>query len=275
MLGRRTGEENVRWNKRLLLQLHRAGLLRLRGLRYEKLDEEERGREWLEVDLRFSPDSPRVGELVEESRKEDVEASDLGLEMVGEYLKGSECISRTLRRLYGDGTQRICGGCRHCRLAGGDRRRCPSLEWDGDGGPEEQERPVLLAECPGDPAGLKQLLRSFLEAGVFRFGAAEQRVDLVRAALAEAWPALRIDLRRPYRIDAGPVRLLPGEMAAMLHFGEPNEEGFGGGQRVHCFAAPLTAQHLRYALEARGATVTLFTSAGQWRHSEEGRRVHT
>jgi ATP-dependent DNA helicase RecQ len=274
MLGRRTGEENVRWNKRLLLQMHRAGLLRLRGLRYERLDEEERGREWLEVELRsFSPDSPRVGELVEESRRQDIEESDRGLAMVGEYLRGSECIGRTLRQLYGDGTQRVCGGCRWCRLNGEDRSRCPPLEWED--GPEEHARPALLAECPTDEMGLRRFLRSFLEAGVYRFIAAPHRAATVRAALAAMWPALRIDLRRPYRVDSGPVRLLPGETAAILHFSESTEAGFGGGRRVHCFGPPLTAQQLRYALEARGGTVTLFTSVSQWRQSEEGSHVHS
>ena len=113
MLGRRTGNENVRWNKRLLLQLHRAGLLRLRDVRYEYPEDEDQERqEWIEVELRFNPDSPHVGDMVEGPRIEEVAEARRGLEMVNDYLSGDECISRVLRRLYGPGTQRVCSGCR-------------------------------------------------------------------------------------------------------------------------------------------------------------------
>ena len=89
--GSRTGNENIRWNKRLILQLHRADLLRLRDVRYEYPEVEDQERqEWIEVELRFPPDSPHVGDMVEGPRLEEVAEARRGLEMVDHYLSGSE-----------------------------------------------------------------------------------------------------------------------------------------------------------------------------------------
>ncbi|MGL4554272.1 MAG: protein DpdF, partial [Gemmataceae bacterium] len=137
MLGKRTGEENVRWNKRLLLQMHRAGLLELRNIRFNRDNDEDAWRQWVEVKLLdFEPNSSGVGGLVEASRVQDLSEAKRGLQTVRLYLKAEECVGRTLARMYGARTRRVCGGCRRCRLDGDDRGHCEPLEWDDR--PEER-----------------------------------------------------------------------------------------------------------------------------------------
>jgi len=111
MLGQRTGRENVLWNKRLLLQLQRAGALELRGIYYEyAADGDEPPRELIEAELKINPTRARVAEAVEVPRRQELEAAEKGVKLVGEYLRCKRCVAKLLAGLYGEETQLVCGG---------------------------------------------------------------------------------------------------------------------------------------------------------------------
>lgn len=258
MLGRRTGNENVRWNKRLLLQLHRAGLLRLRDVTYEyPEDADQERREWIEVELCFNPDSPNVGEMVERPRIVEVAEARRGLEMVKDYLSGRECITRVLRRLYGPGTQRVCGGCRACRRGGHEPRECPPLLWERSQSVPPTPRSILVGGCPqpwrdGEGAFLTFIRDCMERKNVRRFAAAPDRLVRLMPLFDRLYATLPAYLRVPYRIDPPPVEPLAGESLVLLHFDRLLEDALptrGGRESIHCFSPPLTAQDLRYALQ--------------------------
>jgi ATP-dependent DNA helicase RecQ len=258
MLGKRTGSENVRWNKRLLLQLHRAGLLRLRDVTYEYPPDEDQDRqEWIEVELRFNPNSPNVGTMIEGPRTEEVAEAKRGLEMVKDYLSGRECITRVLRRLYGPGTQRVCGGCRACRRNGLEPRECPPLLWEKAQGIPSIPRSVLVGSCPqpwrdGESAFLAFIRDCLERKNIRRFAATSERIGRLMPLFDRLYSTLPPYLRLPYRIDPPPIEPLAGESVVLLHFDRLLEEGLptrGGREAIHCFAPPLTAQDIRYALQ--------------------------
>ncbi len=258
MLGRRTGNENVRWNKRLLLQLHRAGLLRVRDVTYEyPEDEDQERREWIEVELRFNPDSPNVGDMVEGPRIEEVAEARRGLDMVNDYLSGRECITRVLRRLYGPGTQRVCGGCRACRRGGHEPRECPPLLWERSRDVPPTPRSTLVGSCPqpwrdGEGAFLTFIRDCVERKNVRRYAAAPDRLERLMPLFDRVYATLPAYLRVPYRIDPPPVEPLAGESVVLLHFDRLLEDALptrGGCEAIHCFSPPLTAQDIRYALQ--------------------------
>ncbi len=257
MLGQRTGGENVRWNKRLLLQLHRANRLQLLDVEYEYPEDEDVERiEWLEVRLGLNPDSPLVGASVEATREEELAESARGLQMVQAYLTGQECIARVLRRLYGPGTQRVCAGCRFSRCAREEPRECPPLRWERPT-PPPFPRAVLVGRCPdagkGGGEAFAAFVRGCLERRVYRFVAGQARVAGLLPLFDRLFAELPAYLRQPYRLDGlGELsELLEAETAVLFHFGRLEEAGLrlrGGRTVIHCFAPPLTAQELRYAL---------------------------
>ena len=258
MLGKRTGDENVRWNKRLLLQLHRANLLRLRDVTYEYPENEDRDRrEWIEVELHFIPNSPNVGEMVEGPRLEEVAEARRGLEMVNDYISGRECITRVLRRLYGPGTQRVCGGCRACRLDGHEPGECPPLLWEPSQAVPLASRTLLVASCPqpwrdGEPAFLAFIRNCLEQKNVRRYVAAPDRIQRLMPLFDRLYSALPAYLRMPYRIDSPPVEPLPGESIMIFHFDRVFEDALTirpSHESIHCFSPPLTAQELRYAFQ--------------------------
>jgi ATP-dependent DNA helicase RecQ len=120
LLGARTYSEHIRWNKRLLLQLQRAGALELRSMRYERpLGNETEGAEYVEVKLEFPPAAGDLAERVSTPRKLELEAMQDGYQQMVRYTgRDAECIARTLATVYGRNiTKRVCGGCPACRRA--------------------------------------------------------------------------------------------------------------------------------------------------------------
>jgi len=113
LTGTRTYEENVRWNKRLLLQLLRAGKLILLDLKDAATADEDA--EWITLELRFPPESPDICSLIAPVRQQELELLQRGLERMLACLSGHDRVCSVLHQLYGKGTVRECGGCPGCR----------------------------------------------------------------------------------------------------------------------------------------------------------------
>jgi ATP-dependent DNA helicase RecQ len=280
LIGNRTGGENARWNKRLLLQLHRAGLLRLRDVEYIYPDsEDDDPQEWIEVELlNFQPDSPRIGDSVDTQRRQELAEVARGLEFVRTYLKGEQCVAAVLRRLYGPATQRTCSGCRHSRVVRERLRECPPLDWSRPAAPRPP-RVTLVANWPDPAAGaasemawLKLLRRCLVETQVRRFAGPPDDIAALLVLFDRVWADLAVHQRVPYRLDPleapQPFDVLPGERLLAFHHAAlvaAATELHGGAEIVHCLTEAVPYQQVRYALEGQGhADVGFFSTPEQW-----------
>jgi ATP-dependent DNA helicase RecQ len=130
LIGQRTYGENVRWNKRLLLQLERAGLLELHDLKLEPPSSpEDEPQEWVAVKVTgFPPTTPNLAHLIEAVRNEEVFRFRSGLDKLDDFLRGGACAGRLIANLYGIANdQRACPGCPRCRRLGMPAHACEPL----------------------------------------------------------------------------------------------------------------------------------------------------
>ena len=143
LTGRRTYSENIKWNKRLFLQLHRAQLIELLDLKLEKGEgSEEDPREWATVKVKFSPTTHQLGDKMSSQRNRELRYFQEGFKQLEELLLPNKCVSRSLRKIYDIPLQqRVCGGCRFCRANKQKPEVCPLLR-------------VPENECPGDHKGI-------------------------------------------------------------------------------------------------------------------------
>lgn len=131
LMGGRSYGENIRWNKRLLLMMARAGRVDLVDLVYEEDEDEPDGHvERIYLRCNFVPSDPRIAELLKLPRQRELEDAKRGITALGTYLDGSAKICRLLRREYGDETIIACGGCPACRDHPFDRHSIPVLDFD-------------------------------------------------------------------------------------------------------------------------------------------------
>jgi ATP-dependent DNA helicase RecQ len=204
LVGRFTYAENVRWNKRLLLQLHRAGLLELLDLRLnpaEPVDDDPE--EIAQVRLHFSPDTPKLGALVSKVRTEERARFNCGFEQLDKLLEGKRCIARVLAELYDiDPSGRVCGGCHVCRSRGRLPEACPPLTLDS--APLDVHRSEMVINWP-DPLVHAQrsdfahyLRLAVLRKKVLRFLVPAERFEKTLALVPEAMPAESLER---YRLD--------------------------------------------------------------------------
>jgi ATP-dependent DNA helicase RecQ len=131
LIGARTYNEHVNWNKRLLMMLQRAGKIELKDIVIQKLEGEDNSHfESATVKLLdFSPGTKTLGETLLPLRNEEKEHFEAGFNEMENLLAPSTCISRYFKRLYGVITkQTICGGCSHCRSTNRMPSPCPPLK---------------------------------------------------------------------------------------------------------------------------------------------------
>jgi ATP-dependent DNA helicase RecQ len=254
LLGSRTWSENVRWNKRLILQLLRAGKVELRDVEYRYEEEDSDPSEWVEVKIHFQPESPRVGESIAEQREEELDAIARGFEHMENYLRSERCIGRTLRKLFGENTQYVCGGCRFCR---GDNRPqgvCPPLEFDVHELPACPRYRVVAGlpdpfHATGEREFLRLIRRCVEEKAIRRFAAShvvwERLLPIFSKLFLQRAVAYRLD-----DLDADPqFDVLPGEAVAILHLGQLSERGarFGRASEVlHFLGAGISQGPIRF-----------------------------
>jgi ATP-dependent DNA helicase RecQ len=130
LLGTRTGDENIRWNKRLILQLLRAGKLDVLDLEYQWEEEMDETLQWIKVRLHFPPAFPNLGSSISAQRDEELRRANEGLAQMQAYLGGQQSVCRILQKLYDCSTRRVCGGCRTCRRVGHPFQSCPHLDFE-------------------------------------------------------------------------------------------------------------------------------------------------
>ena len=224
LAGTRTYEENVRWNKRLLLQLLRAGKLNLTDLRRDKDGDNEN--EWATLELQFPPQSPDVSSLIAPVRQQELDALQRGLQRMMACLTGQERICSILHDLYGKQTVRACGGCPGCRLKGRKPGNCDWLPVPPSITSTPKKQVVMGLPSLAHAADARSLARWLRRArqvwNVVRFACADSYVPQLLNACAEAFEPDP----QPYRVDAlgkdmpgwePPFRLGPTENLVVLH----------------------------------------------------------
>ncbi|AFL49031.1 DEAD/DEAH box helicase [Sinorhizobium fredii] len=131
LMGGRSYGENIRWNKRLLLMMARAGLIDLVDLQFEEDGAEPEGRvERVRLRCNVAPGDPRIADLLKAPRERDLSEAGRGITALDAYLTGKAKICRLLRREYGAETIVACSGCIDCRDVPFDRHSIPALDFD-------------------------------------------------------------------------------------------------------------------------------------------------
>lgn len=119
------GDANTDWNLRTLALMARAGLVRLMGAPYPRL--EETG-DWLEIDILNEGHRSHAvwQDQVEPVRLESWIANDRNLALMRRFLDDRYCPAEVFEELYGvDRLGRTCSSCRICRSQ--PERRGPTV----------------------------------------------------------------------------------------------------------------------------------------------------
>jgi len=263
LLGQRTYNENVRWNKRLILQLLRAGKLDVRDVEYRK-EEEADPTEWVTVRVNFSPTAHDIGASIAEQRQQEMKVAAEGLKQMQSYLAGDRSICKILRNLY-DARQRVCGGCHACRQE--TRPFASHVELEFEVGPTASPLCKIVTDCP-DPFQYKgensfrSLLRKIVgQKQLRRFACTPGQHELLMKVFGDAFSPTEGTL---YRLDALnddlSFGLQPDESIVFFHFREVNQPAMSfdrGSEVVHLIGAGVNYIDAsgRYPNEARGCRI--------------------
>ena len=109
------GETNTDWNLRTVALMARAGLVRLLGTPYPRIQDEG---DWLEIEILDDHhlDKATWQPRVEPVRRESWIASKRNLDLMRDYLKDARCPADVLEELYGSNRLgRACSRCSRCR----------------------------------------------------------------------------------------------------------------------------------------------------------------
>jgi len=210
LIGTRTYRENIRWNKRLLLQLERAGRLEFSDLDYRRpASPDDESEEWAVVRIKsFQPNTLRLSTLIDEQRNEEVRHFRAGLLQVDDFLEGTKCASRVLGKLY-DMHQIGCPGCPFCRSQSRQPPACEPLDFPTAppwGSPFQSE---WVDECP-TPHGLAgriqvidMIARCVTSKGLRQFYTPESHFAAVMNCFHDAFPKNTAELHRLDSVTAG------------------------------------------------------------------------
>jgi ATP-dependent DNA helicase RecQ len=221
----RTGSENVKWNKRLLMQLKRAGLLELRDVEYRHATDDTDPEEWVVVQLGFNPLTPSIGQLIEAQRSEELRQAGVGIDVVAEYLQGERCLGRLLKDLYGGEARVVCSACPACRRRGRHRSTIPRPDWDAPQGACRSSVVLYGPNANTQPDLLADLMRRCVDLGVRRFAVGQSGWSPVMAILPKLFP-YRFEWFRLDDLDATPPFLVePSERLVVLHVGRIHPHG--------------------------------------------------
>ncbi|MDB4458731.1 helicase-related protein [bacterium] len=255
LLGDRTYQENIKWNKRLVLQLSRASQIEILDISFDSELSKELGeiQEFVTLRLKngFNPDSPKVGKSIKSERKKEADASGQGFESLQDYLSANRCISLILRGLYGEDTHRCCGGCRWCRNEDREATEAPVYELSFQ---NITEKVRIVEGCEHPISGKRRVfiksLRRFFDMGIRRFACSatfhEQLLEIFTTALKNQ------DLFRLDGIEAGSeFELLKEEDLVVFHLEKPTRSlvEIGGASSVtHVLCGSLGFNDIRYPL---------------------------
>jgi ATP-dependent DNA helicase RecQ len=239
LVGTRTYRENIRWNKRLLLQLERAGQLKLLDIELrpaEQIDEEPE--EWVIVKIAFVPRTPRLSDLIAAQRNEEVAYFRSGLKKLDEFLAGANCAARVIGNLYGiDSHQRGCPGCPLCRRRNRSPGECEPLDYPKAIPATQLAKSELIEKCP-DPRGLAgrsdfidAISRCVASKGLKHFFCPEPQFGGVLNCFKEAFPINAHELHRIDRIlPLSKLSAVAGLPAVFLHVGSISSEALEVGR---------------------------------------------
>jgi ATP-dependent DNA helicase RecQ len=216
--------ENATWNKRLLLMMDRAGLIRIESLTRQRLDDDAENVETAVIRALHSTTELHgsLHLLLDQPRKREREGIQRAMEGLERVFLRQGTVCRELQTQYGLMTRRACGSCYACRT-GRERPVSPGVlrleEEDAVTRPMVQVVQGPALQGGRQKADLIKALRQVLQSHwMDRFV-----VDGVhRSALEELIE--RADDRgdRPYRIDNldpdNVPTVLPDETILVIHF---------------------------------------------------------
>ncbi|MBZ0264225.1 DEAD/DEAH box helicase [bacterium] len=129
LLGEHTYSQNIIWNKSLLLQLDRCGLIELQNLELNIPDDSEDDlEEWATIKVNFPPGATNVSDKFSDYRKREKDYFYNGFNQVANLFSSNRCLKYDLAKLYCvTKDQRVCGGCQYCRKEGFSPGDCPPL----------------------------------------------------------------------------------------------------------------------------------------------------
>ncbi len=205
LLGTRTYRENVRWNKRLLLQLKRAGLIELLDLKLEPAGSpDDEPEEWIVVKVKgFQPNTPQLGELIEAQRDEEVSRFRAGLSELDKFLLQNACSGRSIGKLYDMAAhQRRCPGCPYCRAQARPPANCETLDFPATAPPPANKPAEWVEGLPdySSPASrvllVDALSRCVMSKRLRHFYCGVEHYETVLRCFAEAFPQNTLELHR-------------------------------------------------------------------------------
>ena len=202
-VGKRTYQENIRWNKRLLQMMHRAGLFTITGLNSKKSEgDNEEYVEWVTIKgLQFSSLDRDVGAKLSVVRDFELKNIQRGFDALERCATGVP-ICRELAKYYGGDVVRVCGSCRACRVDGEPTRTCGELRWPKDITPSHPKVSVVPMPSLTDDRGKADwimAIRKVVDDGVAkRFVVAQTDFGSAEALFEQA---IRAGKLRSYRLD--------------------------------------------------------------------------
>lgn len=271
LLAERTGQQNIDWNRRLILQFVRAELMQLIDLQLERAGPDEQLVEWLTIRPLFPPDAPDAAERIAGVRNQEIADAAAGLDQMEEYLAGKRCVNRILQDVYSIDDY-LCGGCPVSRAKGQTFGGCPPMRLQ-----QKPTKPALeeVLNCPdftsrtGPPNSLA-LRRMVQNKRVQRFGCRGEHLPAVLETFRKSFGT---ELNPLYRVDAvepdQTFRLEENESVVLLHLHslQPDKvlHSFRVGRRVTHLYLPtqrIITPTGHTPLEREGATT--FATLEAW-----------
>jgi ATP-dependent DNA helicase RecQ len=220
--GSESFSENVRWNKRLLLMMDRANLIRIESVNRERLQENVEPIEFaivrpLVMTMQFDNG---LSEMLAAPRQLEVESSQRAMDGLVRYFQRQGSVCRELKAYYGNITSRACGSCGFCRTQRERAVRVGPLLLEEEG---IATTPVVhLVQAPAlnnqSRSELIQALRQVLQSHwIDRFVVGLEH----RAAFEALLDRADDNVQRPYRIDdlgsSGAAKVRPTEAVLVVH----------------------------------------------------------
>lgn len=241
--GTESFSENTRWNKRLLLMMNRAGLIRIESLAREKPQEDGEPIEFAVIRpfVTTMQLDHGLSALLEAQRGQEIASIARATGALIRYFQRQRPACREIKDHYGPATLRACGSCGFCRVQGEKAVTVGSLVLDEE---EHATTPVVqVVQAPDVSdltrrADLVQALRQVLRSHrANRFVVRQEHRSAIESLLERADDL--VDL--PYRVDdlepdcARDVR--PTEAVIVIHVDAIDEQRARAcNQRGRCVA---------------------------------------
>jgi ATP-dependent DNA helicase RecQ len=242
-LGIRSFSENVRWNKRLLLMMERARLIRIAGIIRVRKEDDADPTEYAVVQVMVPTVELQyqIAKKLQAQRSRELKSIDESLERLSVFFRRERPICRQLRDQYGPDTLRACGSCFQCREGK------LAAQVGGDLVPADAAEPIAgplvhVVQCPSvrNKSGetrVIQVIRFLMQAGiVMRFVVSPTCREFVRRLIDRADDRSGL----AYRLDdltPGVERSIsPDEFVVMLHIDEVVSAALPLNRRGKCIA---------------------------------------